>query len=328
MKKGIFGCVGLLLLSQYGQAASLITTQGRSVTDPERFGAFGDNYAIYGYMNNHGWAERDEAALRARYSLGYILAGWGSAEDHNIIAFSQTGEFDFYMLGQRPSSPVLNRISNPAFHYVRYFEPRGRRSGGEVVATALGKAESPYGYSRIDIALEHESNGQVTEVRTAEEIERANVAYDEKDRHFFDSVSRGSNFLSFTGEISQRWEKKDSILPFRLTATLRLYLTQSYRVSWGPLAEKGMKLSDYNILRLAVHRYQRKVGVFGLAWTVGAGGLDKSSFDLDWQLDVFGDDRGWGFPLYIRYHNGPLNTLSNYSQRQDSFGVGVKLAMY
>jgi outer membrane phospholipase A len=35
-----------------------------------------------------------------------------------------------------------------------------------------------------------------------------------------------------------------------------------------------------------------------------------------------------GVPVYFRLHRGPMNTLSNYTQRQDSFGVGLRLARY
>jgi hypothetical protein len=330
MEKGSFGCIGLLLLAEAGQAAMLVSTENRPITDPERFGAYGDNYAVYGGMSNSKWAERDESALRGHYSLGYIIRGRETdAGNFTIFAFSHTGEFDFYV-GKRNSSPVINRISNPALHYVIYFDPDKGRGGGDVSTSsmALGRSESPFGYSRVDIALEHESNGQTTEVRTPEEMARADAAYAERDRYFFDSVSRGSNFLSITGELSQRGTDERSGSPIRVTATLRAYATQAYQVTWGPLAGTGAKLSDYNILRLGMHRYVPNWGIFGLTWTVGAGGPDKSSLDIDWQLDVFENHKTRPLPLYIRYHHGPLNTLSNYSQKQNSFGVGVKLAMY
>lgn len=330
MKTGSLGCLGLLLLVQVGNAAPLVNTEKLPFTDPQRFGAYGDNYAVYGGMSNNGWAERDELALRGHYSLGYIIRGKGTeAGNFSVFAFSHTGQFDFYV-GKRDSSPVVNRISNPALHYVIYFDPdKGRRRGDfSTTAMALGRSESPYGYSRIDIALEHESNGQTTEVETTEEMARAVAAYANENRYFFDSVSRGSNFLSITGELSQRGADEESGSPIRVTATLRAYATQAYKVTWGPLAGTGVKLSDYNILRLGMHRYVPKVGIFGLTWTVGAGGLDQSSFDVDWQLDSFGERDKRPLPLYIRYHHGPLNTLSNYSQKQNSLGLGVKLAMY
>jgi len=33
-------------------------------------------------------------------------------------------------------------------------------------------------------------------------------------------------------------------------------------------------------------------------------------------------------PTTSRYHRGPLNTLSNYTQRQDSVGIGLRLASF
>ena len=64
--------------------------------------------------------------------------------------------------------------------------------------------------------------------------------------------------------------------------------------------------------------------------------MRQTQFDLDWRLG----DRGlatdsWTFglefnvaavPLYVRLHRGPMNTLSNYAQRQDSIGIGIRFA--
>lgn len=33
-------------------------------------------------------------------------------------------------------------------------------------------------------------------------------------------------------------------------------------------------------------------------------------------------------PLYLRLHHGPMNTLANYTQRQDSIGFGLRLARF
>jgi outer membrane phospholipase A len=32
--------------------------------------------------------------------------------------------------------------------------------------------------------------------------------------------------------------------------------------------------------------------------------------------------------LYLRLHRGPMNTLSNYTQRQDSIGIGIRFASF
>jgi len=34
---------------------------------------------------------------------------------------------------------------------------------------------------------------------------------------------------------------------------------------------------------------------------------------------------GWRVPLYARYHRGPLNNFSNYTQPQESLGLGFRL---
>jgi hypothetical protein len=68
--------------------------------------------------------------------------------------------------------------------------------------------------------------------------------------------------------------------------------------------------------------YKRQVEA---QWTVGDKGFKTDSLDLAWQWT---EGKNWGLPLYVRYHVGPLNTLSNYTQRQDSIGVGVRFAAF
>ena len=55
---------------------------------------------------------------------------------------------------------------------------------------------------------------------------------------------------------------------------------------------------------------------------MGSGGFRTDAWTLGWTRTQ-NDDKLY-LPLYARLHLGPMNTLSNYTQRQDSFGVGLR----
>lgn len=283
----------------------------------ERFSSYGANYFLLANrMQNNGWADHDERAIRAHYSLRYVLYGYtedcaksrtGCDEFEAFVDY--TGEFDFYwnLSDTRASGPVINRLSNPGGH-VRWRPP------------VFSRGNQSVGY--MEVGYEHESNGQVTEVATQRERESAQRAYADRDRPFFDGISRGSNFFA----LAMHRDDLGASLPISVTARLRLYTFQDNDVTWGPLAGSGVRLSDYQ--RLAVHLgygWDRLVRL-DAHWTVGDKGLKTDSFDLGCTLLI--DIGYWNVPLYLRYHRGPLNTLSNYTQRQDSLGIGLRLAAF
>jgi len=53
-------------------------------------------------------------------------------------------------------------------------------------------------------------------------------------------------------------------------------------------------------------------------WTVGDRFFKTDSLNLGWYL---GD---LPLPVYLRLHFGPMNTLSNYTQRQDAIWIGFR----
>jgi outer membrane phospholipase A len=273
-----------------------------------RFGAFEDNFVLLRHrMKNNGWAESDEAAMRGHFSLRYLLFGWSD----KAAFLSYTGEFDFYR-GTRPSGPVINRLSNPALHWrwaLRKFLDDPADKSKVMDADA------------IDIGLEHASNGQTGEVTSATDAARAQRAYREGGRAYFDQISRGSNFLSLATRVSET----PTGLPLSVQAKLRLYLGQSSEVTWGPLAGQGLKLSDYHRASVRIGKTFDRIGMVDAQWTVGDKGLKTDSFELGWQ---WVDKKGWQIPFYVRLHRGPLNTLSNYTQRQDSVGLGLRFAAF
>lgn len=108
-----------------------------------------------------------------------------------------------------------------------------------------------------------------------------------------------------------------------LRAKLRIYLgEQDSAVTWGPLANSGRKFSDYDRLQLhAWWRFSRELQ-FEVNWRLGDRGLATDSWTLGAEFSL------GSVPLYSRLHRGPMNTLSNYTQRQDSIGIGIRFASF
>jgi hypothetical protein len=262
---------------------------------PDRFVPYEPSYVILRR------AADDERAMQAHYSFRYILH---SSDPHNgecdgnpacnhEFYFSYTGEFEFYVGGTRPSSPVVNRLNNPALHYRRYF-----------------------GEDRwwIDLGVEHRSNGQVADLTAPDEIGRAQHAYASNDHAYFDTVSRSANYLSLegfklVGEVSA-------------LAKLKLYQNgEESNVPWVPALAGHTKFSHYDRLRLTARMPFGCAFETGIEWTVGDLGLKTDSWD--WDLAYY-PDALFRIPVYVRYHHGPMRVLSNYTQDQQSIGFGIK----
>lgn len=304
----LIGTISILLSDIAANAAVTFSkpSKGLLFTDPDRFRAIGDNYAAYQWTENTDWVDQREGDLQGHFSLGYSF----KRTTHTDVLFTYTGEFDFYVF-DRNSGPVVNRLNNPALHYVRL--PTFSENNKNKLTPIL------------DFGLEHESDGQVQEVATTAEATLAQANYDSGNRPFFDQISRGSNFFSVSGRIP---EGGDWFLPpiMSLQATARIYLTQDYDVTWGPHANEVSKLSDYNLLRLRAGLH--KWGRWELQWTVGKSGFKHDSFDVLWQIDSSGDANKLVIPLFIKYHHGPLNILSNYTQPQDSISIGWRFSSF
>lgn len=282
----------------------------------ENFRAHRDNYVLFNRMQNNGWAGADERALRVQYSFKYTVRGcppkaqpkaqgFAPAADpeSSEVFIAYTGQFDFYM-GTRPSGPVVNRISNPGIHW-------------RLPLNALGmKLESK---TAVVLSVEHRSDGQVFEPTQGTGPEVAQRAYDRQDRALFDTISRGSNFVGLQVQAEQFFGSQR--LDF--SGTLRAYLSQDSAVTWGPLRNSGMRIADYDRLWLRAGTNVGQFGYWELAWRMGDRGLKTDSLDLGWQAPD-----GWGIPLYARLHRGPMNTLSNYTQRQDSVGIGLRFSNF
>jgi hypothetical protein len=284
----------------------------------ERFRAYEPNYGIIERTKD------DERSIEAHYSFRYEFFG-----DHDTWStfFSYTGEFDFYAQ-TRDSSPVVNRISNPALHYRINLNKRA----------ASGKLLIRW----WDIALEHLSNGQVIDVFdkvddpgspnhdryvTQVELESGNQEY-------FDTLSRGSNFVSAealfrVGNYDNYQNLNENSWSLSLWAKGKCFHSQSSEITWGPYVDRDVQIADYDRFRFSLsQRWIRKTGYFreievGFRWTVGDKWFKTDSQDYTLLVSVGGIDHR--LPFYFRAHTGPNDIFSDYTATRRSFGAGFLL---
>ena len=308
-----------------------VQASGKPAGSPDRFGRHEDSFVVWNHMRNNGWADNDDGALRAHYSFKYsfcgpILRRKGAPADSDPQTQDQpvicptggllsgvelfaayTGEFDFYW-GTRTSSPVINRLSAPGL-FVRI-------PMKEMPARWFGDGWNEY--DNLELGYEHRSNGQVVDVLSPSGAAAAQAKYTEGNRPYFDTVSRDANYFSLT------LDRRDPLGASKvdLRAKLRLYTSQDSAVTWGPLANSGRRFSNYDRLELrASYRLaESSTNRVEVEWRVGDKGLATDSW-------TFGLLLNWGeVPFYLRVHRGPMNTLSNYTQVQNSVGLGLLLA--
>ena len=308
-------CATMLCMPMaWAQNAPDLQTPPRTAPPVDRrliddFSAYRESYVLLNQMRNNGWAARDEAAARVQYSFKYTWNNQSPATSfeeellaQGIEVFSSyTGMFDFYA-GTRDSGPVINRTSNLGFLHVRI---PGQKLNLDRTA--------------LEISLEHRSDGQVFEPTTSTGSATAQQNYasaDSEARHFFDTLSRGSNYLG----LQASWAARPAGHTLHLRAGYHLYLSQNSEITWGPLKDSGRTIRNYDLLTLQAALPTDRHGTWSAVWRLGSSGLATDSLDLSWQAP-------WRhIPLYARIHLGPMNTLSNYTQRQDSLGIGLVFA--
>ena len=308
-----------------------------------RFSAYKPNYAIYQST------EDDDDSIEVRYSFRYsftrphCMPGGYFGDDESSIPsleclnnynkrweafFSYTGEFDFYM-GTRHSSPVVNRISNPAINYRKYFGTKF--------------SFDKYTIEWLNVAIEHRSNGQTTD---ADEViidpasanygrYKAQVEYEDGNREYFDTISRSSNYVSIESKLdigdmhrkTSDCEKDPDCVQAWISAKIYSPNEES-GIYWGELAGSDARFSDYDRVKLIVSdtyftHYKYFPSIDGsLEWTIGDKFLNTDSLDIaltvPWVLKDY-----FKIPLYLRVHVGPMGSLSNYTVNDNSIGLGV-----
>lgn len=300
--------------------------------------AHGENPRFVPYETNtavgqHTWG--DENSIDVNYSFRYYIyrPDNDTPVDRLGLFFSYTGEFDFYA-HTRESSPVVNRFSNPAFHYrllkqkcITIFCPRW-----------------------VDLAIEHFSNGQTLDAKANQAT--LQDAYNNDEHKIFDSISRAGAQYALTGEVKYpiKLDKPWKNFGYTIIPTINeLYLKglirfeQDAGVYWGPYANSNVDFNDFqsvivtwrSIYGEKKHASDTPVYV-QLAWSIGLMGLATDSmnvlvsipFRFDKAHHFFCQDEwlikpGTTIPFAVTAHFGPMNTLSNYTQTQRSIGVGL-----
>lgn len=233
-------------------------------------------------------SEDDDDGFRGKISLRYWFS---SATDRNLY-FKFTTEFDWYP-DSRDSGPVVGRTFNPGAIWRQ--------------ATAIDGAPQ---VKWIEVGYEHRSNGQATEV-TGTGATAAQEAYVNGNNRYFDSISRGSDYFVFgvRAELSARTA---------LNAKAKVYIDKDSAITWGPLANSDTTISDYDRYSLRYLWNEKGLPSVDIEWTLGDRGLKTDSVNVGLGLFEIFD-----IPIYARLHFGPMNTLSNYTERQTMVGLGV-----
>lgn len=285
--------------------------------------------------NSAAWeiTEDDKSALEVNFSFRYLitrpdcyfeleydkneaLSCINSWDNRSEWFFSYTGKFDFYV-GTRSSGPVINRKNNPALHW-RSHEPTWLPWLGNKIKW-------------IDLALEHRSNGQITEYDALDRNGNmiAERAWLLSDRAYIDSISRAANY--FSAEILKKDYVDDNTSnSYYLKA--KAYFDDESLVTWGSRKNENDRIWDYDVFRLIFSQTKRlpnntyfKQIEWDVEYTVGMKGFDTDSLNASIYLPLVSKDKRIVFPInYFKIHLGPMNELSNYTEPQNSFFFGFK----
>lgn len=281
-----------------------------------RFISYEHNDAVWQY------AIGDENSLRVNYSFMYLFSSPADFYTKCISCgantyFSYTGKFDFYMK-TRHSSPVVNRINNPALHF-RWFK------------------DNSY-IDWWDFAVEHKSNGQATDANNLDPNNPRNFGPNttlsnyqtgnnnngiknlkEIQNTILDSISRTTNYFSLEGHHAYEKTNDDASLKW----FVRRFDEES-DVYWGKYSGKG-DFTNFERVRVT---YNKKSCECGIEWTVGDKLLTTSSANIWLNFGSLwkGGLNNSEFPLTFRAHFGPMNNLSNYTKSQQSYGIGLNFS--
>ncbi|MDO6762362.1 hypothetical protein [Agarivorans sp. 1_MG-2023] len=284
----------------------------------QRFRAYGVNSAVWNFR------EGDDDALQADYSFLYTIydcrvrhssskedntelksteGSWSDCGENALVKplvfVSYTGQFDFY-LSTRSSSPVINRLSNPAIHFFNIVD------------------KDKY-VNYFDISFEHRSNGQTREIDEFDSSGlKTETAYLSGDYRYFDEISRGSNYF----KLAVGNDKSIESISLNWRLSIKAYVTDDTEVNWGEWANSSTSIKDYDIVRasISVSPFIFSGLTFTSSYVFGKELLKNDSFD--WSIIY--PLEGWGvsIPLMIKGHHGPMATLSNYTKSVSSLGVG------
>jgi hypothetical protein len=272
----------------------------------------------------------DQNSLEGNYSFRYFLSNPDNIGEKKLgLYLSYTGRFDFYLLGTRPSSPVVNRLSNPALHY--RFEK-----------------DNALNTQWLDMGIEHFSNGQTIDANT--NYSQIQTAYQNGNNEIIDMVSRSAGQAVLTTEA--KWifndsekESSESDITVENDIYVKLFLhrfDQDAAVYWGEYASRGenINFNNFQVARI-VYRIRgigdagmyKRIGIkhvhgqdreFAIEWNIGTDYLYADSFNFIANLPFSIKD--YFIPLALTAHYGPMNRMSNYTESQISYGIGLAFA--
>lgn len=298
-----FAVLLLLLVNTSLQAADV-----KAVTnEPGNFTHHRSNYVIWRTDS----VTDDSNHLEFQFSTKYLMSNNPFGFEDLEFYLAYTGKFDFFF-NSRDSSPVINRLSNPEF-ILRMNDARYTRGG------------------YYQLVLGHESNGQAI---------NSQQAYDSYTEPYVqDFVSRGWDYLAFEGVWNVGSPPRDTLCResfkcTRVNLTARSFMEDG--VFQGEIEDTLFKNSNaeqgiekYDGLRLSAHwegivdnsKTFSEAGV-SLSYKTGIGKpFHHGSVVLEARASV--KILNGTYPLYLRYHNGYLEEISDYTERTDYLAFGL-----
>jgi hypothetical protein len=264
-------------------------------------------------------SQGDDDAIEINISVRYFFRA-NDTDDHadlNQIRpfFSYTSKSDFYWFppnrDTRFSSPIVSRLQNPALH-IQY------KKANDDDSQFLGKW-----WDWVDLGVEHISNGQATDVQ---QNKQATIqAYNSNDRAYMDSISRVDAAVALTAEA-----KKSVPALLASDFKVKVYAArwgQESAVYWGQYANQNVSFNDFQLIRI-----QWGVDLpcdhcrFNTEMTMGSKGFFTDSWNFQMLLPVKVYYTDYTVPLAVSAHRGPMNNMSNYTESQNNFAMGIMLS--
>ena len=214
----------------------------------------------------------------------------------------------------RFSAPVVSRLQNPAFHFLRENEKPSAQDNG-------------YHWNWYDFAIEHISNGQATDANASKQA--IITAYNTGDpNHLMDTISRADAMAAFTLDTDAKMPSINVPLLREDDLRLKLFIhrwDQEAEVYWGPYANSSVNFNYLQIVQaqwrtvLYSDKSGKYKGQFNAEMTMGSMGLatDSWNFMLNLPFKIY----NFTFPLSISAHRGPMNNMSDYT-RISEYGSG------
>ncbi|MBR9792604.1 MAG: hypothetical protein GYB58_12730 [Gammaproteobacteria bacterium] len=339
----------LALLCIFLSGAALAATQSVEITDKikrertgkseteyiSKFAQWGDNEVLVRYTDTEGTRRHADVSLGFRYLMTNTPVPQGNKAEY-AVAIAYQGEFDFFAL-TRNSSPVVTTRHNPSIFYTRIWDPEKT------------------GLSSWFISLEHESNGQVTDTLERLQSELSAFALDyEGDEDVSESdifemaqqtISRSNNFAAFGANyqlgIGGHEDCSSRFNCISIFAKVRHQLDKEPEDQIWWRERVTAELKDYVGTEIDINA-PFFIGDVDTAFRItyrtgqliGESPFKRNTFDLRYYIDV-PIGRGiaslfnlpelelFAVPMVVRYHNGYLDELYNYSQKVSYLALGL-----